>query len=84
MSEFDEDFTMEWFDVKGWISDVRITKGCARYPIRRRWGTWLYHRWPWLPSWITGWVTLRFTKPVAPFPSSPTIITNTKEDNERI
>jgi hypothetical protein len=60
---FGSDFSMEWIDLQGKMTDVRITKGAARYSRRKRLRNWLYHRAPWLPSWITGWKTIRYRSP---------------------
>lgn len=58
-----DDCTIEWIDYNGKMTDIRITKGAARYGRRKRLRNWLYHRAPWLPSWITGWKTIRYQRP---------------------
>ena len=58
----EENFTIEWSDSKGYISDVRITKGVARYGTIQKLRNKAYRLFPWLPSWLTGWKTYRFQK----------------------
>lgn len=67
-----EDFTIEWSDSKGYISDVRVTRGIARYRLKplRRFRYWLANQFPWLPTWVTGWRTVRYRRPTVPFPES--------------
>ena len=60
---FGSDFSMEWIDLRGKMTDIRITKGAARYSRRKRLRKWLHSRASWLPSWITGWKTIRFQYP---------------------
>ena len=64
-----DDFSIEWDNRNGFMSDVRITEGAANYGRRKRLRNWLYHRAPWLPSWVTGWTTIRYRRPTKPFPS---------------
>lgn len=64
---FEKDFSIEAYPgLKGYINEVRVTKGVARYSVRKtflnRIRTWLYYKMPWLPSWVTGWVTWKFRK----------------------
>lgn len=63
-----DDCTIEWSDSKGKITDVRVTKSIARYSRNQRFRNWLYRRAPWLPSWVTGWTTIRYRRPTEPFP----------------
>ncbi len=51
---------------KGQITDVRIISGVALYGRVQRFRNWLHNRAPWLPSWVTGWVTIRYQRPTKP------------------
>jgi hypothetical protein len=55
---------------KGKMTNIRITKGAARYGRFSRFRDWLYHRAPWLPSWVTGWAVFRYRRPAKPFPDA--------------
>jgi hypothetical protein len=70
-ADHQDDCTIEgWIEVKDKLTDVRITKGAARYGRFKRLRNWLYHRAPWLPSWVTGWATIRYRRPTQPFPDA--------------
>jgi hypothetical protein len=70
-AERQDDCTIEeWIDFKNKLTDVRITKGAARYGRLRRFRDWLYHRAPWLPLWVTGWVVVRYRRPAKTFPNT--------------
>ena len=64
------DCTIEYSDFNGKLTDIRITKSSARYDRFKRFRNWLHHRAPWLPSWVTGWVTIRYQRPTKPFPDA--------------
>ena len=63
-----DDCTIEWSYLQGKITDLRITKGAVRYGRFKRFRNWLHRRAPWLPSWVTGWVVVRYRRPTKPFP----------------
>lgn len=71
---FTDDFTVECNHLVSngriYLADIRIAKGAARYGRFKRLRNWLYHRAPWLPSWVTGWVTIRYRRPTKPFPDA--------------